>query len=79
MLLSDLALIVLPLLCTQYIYISLNEMHAVADYLRKQGRVTIHGLASKSAELIDLEPKTASVTTLHTAGGVCFDSLGLDG
>ncbi|CAO2833503.1 unnamed protein product [Amaranthus hypochondriacus] len=41
----------------KYIYISLDEMKAVADYIKRQGRVSISHLASKSNQFIDLEPK----------------------
>uniref|UniRef100_A0A0C9RS64 DDRGK domain-containing protein 1 n=1 Tax=Wollemia nobilis TaxID=56998 RepID=A0A0C9RS64_9CONI len=41
----------------KYIYISLEEMKFVADYIKRQGRVSIAHLASKSNEFIDLEPK----------------------
>lgn len=41
----------------KYIYISQEEMKAVADYIRRQGRVSISHLASKSNQFIDLEPK----------------------
>eukprot|EP00250_Pteridium_aquilinum_P011161 c19875_g1_i1 orf=397-1263(-) len=41
----------------KFIYISLEEMKAVADYIKKRGRVSIAHLASKSNEFIDLEPK----------------------
>lgn len=32
-------------------------MKAVADYIKRQGRVSISHLASKSNQFIDLEPK----------------------
>ncbi|TXG67852.1 hypothetical protein EZV62_009127 [Acer yangbiense] len=41
----------------KYIYISLEEMKAVADYIKRQGRVSISHLASKSNQFIDLESK----------------------
>lgn len=41
----------------KFIYISPLEMRAVADYIKRTGRVSIAGLASKSNEFIDLEPK----------------------
>jgi hypothetical protein len=46
-----------PFLFLQYIYITLEEMHAVAQHLTKQGRIRISELAAKSSSLIDLEPK----------------------
>lgn len=42
----------------KYIYISLEEMKAVADYIKREGRVSISHLASKSNQFIDLEPKS---------------------
>ncbi|XP_010538044.1 PREDICTED: DDRGK domain-containing protein 1 [Tarenaya hassleriana] len=41
----------------KYIYISLEEMKAVADYIKREGRVGISHLASKSNQFIDLETK----------------------
>ena len=38
----------------QYIYISLEEMEAVARYIKSSGRVAISTLAAKSNSLIDL-------------------------
>lgn len=45
----------------KFIYISQEEMHAVADYIKRQGRVSISHLASKSNQFIDLEPKAQVV------------------
>lgn len=45
----------------KYIYISLEEMQAVADYIKREGRVSIWHLASKSNQFIDLEPKAQFV------------------
>ncbi|CAM6125870.1 unnamed protein product [Calypogeia fissa] len=42
----------------KFIYISPEEMKAVADYIKRLGRVSISHLASKSNEFIDLEAKT---------------------
>ncbi|KMZ68426.1 DDRGK domain-containing protein [Zostera marina] len=41
----------------KYIYISSDEMKAVADYVKREGRVSISHLASRSNQFIDLEPK----------------------
>ncbi|XP_054815314.1 DDRGK domain-containing protein 1-like isoform X2 [Prosopis cineraria] len=41
----------------KYIYISEEEMKAVADYIKREGRVSISLLASKSNQFIDLESK----------------------
>lgn len=48
----------------KYIYISPEEMQAVADYIKRQGRVSISHLASMSNQFIDLEPKP------HFADGI---------
>ena len=40
----------------KYIYISQEEMNAVAEYIKREGRVSISHLASKSNQFIDLEP-----------------------
>ncbi|KAK4714857.1 hypothetical protein R3W88_020764 [Solanum pinnatisectum] len=45
----------------KYIYISLEEMNAVAEYIKRVGRVSITHLAGKSNQFIDLEPKTQVV------------------
>ncbi|XP_023535116.1 DDRGK domain-containing protein 1-like [Cucurbita pepo subsp. pepo] len=49
----------------KYIYISKDEMQAVADYIKRQGRVSISHLASKSNQFIDLEPKTQLVEDIN--------------
>jgi len=41
----------------KFIYISDDEMKAVAEYIRKKGRITISDLAKESSNLIDLEPR----------------------
>lgn len=50
----------------KYIYISLEEMQAVADYIKRQGRVNISHLASKSDQFIDLEPKAQFVEEISS-------------
>ncbi|KAK3021287.1 hypothetical protein RJ639_047278 [Escallonia herrerae] len=50
----------------KYIYISLEEMKAVADYIKREGRVGISHLASKSNQFIDLEPKAQVVEDIST-------------
>ena len=45
----------------KFIYISEEEMRAVADYLEKKGRVSIADLANKSNEFIDLSVKLTQV------------------
>ncbi|XAR67478.1 hypothetical protein NMG60_11002251 [Bertholletia excelsa] len=50
----------------KYIYISLEEMKAVADYINRQGRVSISHLASKSNQFIDLEPKSQFVEEISS-------------
>ncbi|XP_022734911.1 DDRGK domain-containing protein 1 [Durio zibethinus] len=54
----------------KYIYISLEEMQAVADYIKRQGRVSISHLASKSNQFIDLEPKVQSVEEISIANEI---------
>ncbi|KAI5642388.1 hypothetical protein M9H77_00306 [Catharanthus roseus] len=51
----------------KYIYISLEEMKAVADYIKREGRVSIAHLASKSNQFIDLEPKSQFVEDIGNA------------
>ena len=41
----------------KFIYVSREEMEAVADFIRKRGRVAIAEIAAKSATFIDLEGK----------------------
>ncbi|CAN6459101.1 unnamed protein product [Victoria cruziana] len=41
----------------KYIYISFDEMQAVADYIKRQGRVSISHLASRSNQFVDLLPE----------------------
>ena len=45
--------------CVQFIYISKEEMQAVADFIRRRGRVSVAELAAKSNTFIDLEEKAA--------------------
>ncbi|CAN0899920.1 DDRGK domain-containing protein 1 [Linum grandiflorum] len=51
----------------KYIYISVEEMKAVADYIKREGRVSISHLASKSNQFIDLEPKPQYVEEIEAA------------
>lgn len=51
----------------KYIYISLEEMKAVADYIKREGRVSISHLASQSNQFIDLEPKAQFVEDISIA------------
>lgn len=51
----------------KYIYISLEEMQAVADYIKREGRVNISHLASKSNQFIDLEPKAQFIEDISSA------------
>lgn len=62
----------------QYIYISLDEMKAFANYLLTRGRVPIGELASKSASFIDLEAKAADPSLVPGRPVIDFDTL-LDG
>lgn len=57
----------------KYIYISLEEMKAVADYIKREGRVSISHLASMSNQFIDLEPKSQSIEDITSIEEVTFD------
>lgn len=48
----------------QYIYISKEEMQAVAEYIKRRGRIAIGELAAKSNTFIDLEAKATTVSAL---------------
>ncbi|CAA3026201.1 DDRGK domain-containing 1 [Olea europaea subsp. europaea] len=50
----------------KYIYISLEEMKAVADYIKHEGRVSISHLASKSNQFLDLESKAQLVEDISS-------------
>lgn len=41
----------------QFIFISPEEMAAVADFIQQRGRISISELAQRSNMLIDLSPK----------------------
>ena len=47
--------------CLQFIYISVEEMEAVASFITRRGRIAIGELAAKSDELIDLEQKEVAL------------------
>jgi len=59
----------------KYIYITLDEMHAVAKHLTKKGRVTISELAAQSSSLIDLEPRTVGTEGAGKRPMLDFDAL----
>ena len=48
----------------QYIYISTEEMKAVAEYMKKRRRIAIGELAAKSNTFIDLEAKATAVSPM---------------
>ncbi|DBA82094.1 hypothetical protein WJX77_002843 [Trebouxia sp. C0004] len=52
----------------KYIYISRQEMEAVAEYIKKRGRIAIGELAAKSNTFIDLEAKATAVHSQTVAG-----------
>ncbi|KAL8470048.1 hypothetical protein ACS0TY_032787 [Phlomoides rotata] len=56
----------------KYIYISLEEMKAVADYIKREGRVSISHLASKSNQFIDLEPKSQLAEDISSLEEITF-------
>ena len=49
-------------IAVQYIYISTEEMKAVAEYIKRRGRIAIGELAAKSNTFIDLEAKATAVS-----------------
>lgn len=57
-------LVTFSALSVQYIYISTEEMMAVAEYIKKRGRIAIAELAAKSNTFIDLEAKATAVSAL---------------
>lgn len=53
-------------LLIQFIYISTEEMAAVAEFVKRRGRVAISELAAKSNTFIDLEARASAVMScLH--------------
>ena len=50
-------------LTMQFIYISKEEMEAVAEFIKRRGRVAISELAAKSNTFIDLEARASTVST----------------
>ena len=55
----------------KFIFISPEEMHAFADFIRQRGRIAIAELAAKSNQFVDLEAKdvgAAADLALPTAG-----------
>lgn len=60
---------------TQYIYITLDEMHAVAQRLTKRGRMSISDLAAQSSSLIDLEPRATGTAGAGKKQMIDFDEL----
>lgn len=63
----------------KFIYISPEEMKAVADYIKRLGRVSIAHLASKSNEFIDLEPKTLETDMISCAQETGESSPNIEG
>jgi len=63
----------------KYIYISAEEMQAVARYVQTKGRVAIGELAARSDDLIDLEGKAAAAGAGDAGLVVDFDSMLLGG
>lgn len=60
----------------KFIYISKDEMEAVAAYIKRKGRISIAALAAQSNDLIDLEAKAA--TSVDAAGpgpAIDFDAM----
>ena len=46
----------------KFIYISEEELQAVADFIKKRGRVSIAELVSSSNTLINLQPENSQLT-----------------
>jgi hypothetical protein len=57
----------LPCNAVQFIFISPEEMQAVADFIRRRGRIGIAELAAKSDQFVDLEAKPAALETEFAA------------
>ncbi|EKX54325.1 hypothetical protein GUITHDRAFT_149979 [Guillardia theta CCMP2712] len=51
----------------KFIYISTEEMEAVAKWIKLQGRIGVSDLAAESNRLVDLQPKEAVRTTIEGA------------
>ncbi|GIL86392.1 hypothetical protein Vretifemale_14722 [Volvox reticuliferus] len=62
----------------KYIYISLDEMNAVASYIRSRGRVAIGELAARSSSLIDLESKAEATAPGAAGAGAAGPTLDFD-
>ena len=50
---------------SQFIFVSSEEMQAVADFIRQRGRIAIAELAHKSNQFIDLEAKATAAAELE--------------
>ncbi len=62
----------------KFIHISAEEMAAVADFIRRRGRVAIAELAARSNHLVDLAPRSAAAgggEAASSAPALDFDSL----
>lgn len=59
----------------KFIYISQEEMRAVADFIKRTGRVSIAHLAQKSNEFVDLQPKATAEFGLNDALSESTDGL----
>jgi DDRGK domain-containing protein 1 len=57
----------------KFIYIQLEEMHALAAFIRKRGRISIAELAAHSHQFVDLETKGSELVTAVPT--IDFDSL----
>ena len=51
----------------KFIYITVEELEAVARYIRQNGRVSISDLAASSNRLISLEPDTSTLAAKMAA------------
>ncbi|GBF89247.1 DDRGK domain-containing protein [Raphidocelis subcapitata] len=59
----------------KFIHISAEEMAAVAEFVRKRGRVAIAELAARSGEFIDLEPHAATTAAGGAGADLDFDAV----
>jgi hypothetical protein len=57
----------------KFIYISRQEMEAVAAYIRTKGRISIAALAAQSSDLIDLEARAAPAGMAAGSGKPAID------
>ena len=62
----------------KFIYIERGEMEAMAQFIKKKGRVRISALAQESSKLIDLEPKLIAVDDTEEEAAEEETATGID-